>query len=195
MNIKIGCLIMASGKGTRFGSNKLMADLNGKPLLSYAIDNTKDIFDSRTVITRYSEAAKLCSLMNINCIIHDFHDKNDVIRIGMESLANDISHCIFIQGDQPLIKPETLKAFAEAIKKEPDYIYQFSYNGEPSSPVCFPALFFNKLKNLPSGKSGKYILEKHPAQIKYIPAKDAYEVLDVDTPADIEKISNIIQQK
>lgn len=31
--LPIGCVIMASGLGKRFGSNKLMADFNGKPMI------------------------------------------------------------------------------------------------------------------------------------------------------------------
>ena len=29
----LGCVIMASGLGTRFGGNKLMADFDGQPLI------------------------------------------------------------------------------------------------------------------------------------------------------------------
>ena len=32
-----GCIIMASGLSTRFGSNKLMANLDGAPLIAHAI--------------------------------------------------------------------------------------------------------------------------------------------------------------
>lgn len=32
--LPVGCVIMASGLGKRFGSNKLMADFNGKPLIT-----------------------------------------------------------------------------------------------------------------------------------------------------------------
>ena len=35
-----GCIIMASGLGTRFGSNKLMADLDGAPLGLYVPADT-----------------------------------------------------------------------------------------------------------------------------------------------------------
>ena len=31
-----GCIIMASGLSTRFGSNKLMANLDGAPLIAHA---------------------------------------------------------------------------------------------------------------------------------------------------------------
>ena len=36
----IGCVIMASGLARRFGSNKLLADFGGRPLLCRALDAT-----------------------------------------------------------------------------------------------------------------------------------------------------------
>ena len=45
--LPIGCVIMASGLGKRFGSNKLMADFNGKPMI-YRILSATDgaLFDA-----------------------------------------------------------------------------------------------------------------------------------------------------
>ena len=37
---KHGCIIMASGMGTRFGGNKLMAELDGVPLIQHVIQAT-----------------------------------------------------------------------------------------------------------------------------------------------------------
>ena len=38
-----GCIIMASGQGKRFGSNKLMAEYHGQPLIKWILDITKDL--------------------------------------------------------------------------------------------------------------------------------------------------------
>ena len=32
--MKLGCVIMASGEGKRFGSNKMLADIYGEPLIA-----------------------------------------------------------------------------------------------------------------------------------------------------------------
>ena len=36
----VGCVIMASGLARRFGSNKLLADFGGRPLLCRALEVT-----------------------------------------------------------------------------------------------------------------------------------------------------------
>ena len=40
----IGCVIMASGLGKRFGGNKLMADFHGEPMVCRILDATEGIF-------------------------------------------------------------------------------------------------------------------------------------------------------
>ena len=48
---KIGCVIMASGLGRRFGSNKLLADFGGEPMICRILDATEGIFRRRVVVT------------------------------------------------------------------------------------------------------------------------------------------------
>ena len=50
----LGCVIMASGLGRRFGGNKLLAELGGKPLLQWVLDATQGMFGCRrVVVTRH----------------------------------------------------------------------------------------------------------------------------------------------
>ena len=37
-NAAVGCVIMASGRAVRFGSNKLLADFGSAPLIARALD-------------------------------------------------------------------------------------------------------------------------------------------------------------
>ena len=66
----MGCVIMASGLGRRFGGNKLMADFKGKPLLQWILDVTEGIFGRRIVVTRHEEVRKLCLRQEIDVIYH-----------------------------------------------------------------------------------------------------------------------------
>ena len=43
--MKLGCVIMASGEGKRFGSNKMLADIFGKPLIARTIVSVPRGFD------------------------------------------------------------------------------------------------------------------------------------------------------
>ena len=55
--MKLGCVIMASGEGKRFGSNKMLADIYGEPLIARTIDSVPRGFDV-VVSTRWPEVAR-----------------------------------------------------------------------------------------------------------------------------------------
>ena len=77
---KLGCVIMASGLGKRFGGNKLMANFRGKPMIQRALDATEGLFSHRVVVTRHDSVAQLCREQNIDVVLHDLPHKNDTVR-------------------------------------------------------------------------------------------------------------------
>ena len=103
--LHLGCVIMASGLGKRFGGNKLMADFDGQPLICRALTVTDGLFSHRVVVTRHADVASLCHAQNVPVILHDKPFRNDTIRLGLDEVTRngDISGCLFCPGDQPLL--------------------------------------------------------------------------------------------
>ena len=67
--MKLGCVIMASGEGKRFGSNKMLADIYGEPLIARTIDSVPRGFDV-VVSTRWPEVAQICEDKHCPCVLH-----------------------------------------------------------------------------------------------------------------------------
>ena len=109
---KIGCVIMASGLGKRFGSNKLMADFRGAPMIQRVLDATKGLSSQRVVVTRHEAVADLCRAQGIAVVFHDLPHRSDTVRLGLEAMA-DLDGCMFLPGDQPLLRRETVAFCAE----------------------------------------------------------------------------------
>ena len=184
-----GCVIMASGMSKRFGSNKLMADFHGAPLIQQALDVTKGLFTKRVVVTRHESVAKLCREQKVEVILHDLPGRNDTVRLGLEALP-DLEACMFLPGDQPLLQRETVMKMLEAWKEKPDHIIRPIFEGNEGSPVLFPAWTFPELKNLPEGKGGGVVIKAHPQQLCCVPVQTQYELIDADTP----EILKLLQQ-
>ena len=77
--MKLGCVIMASGEGKRFGSNKMLADIYGEPLIARTIDSVPRGFDV-VVSTRWPEVAQICEDKHCSCVLHDGELRSESVR-------------------------------------------------------------------------------------------------------------------
>ena len=115
-NAAVGCVIMASGRAVRFGSNKLLADFGGAPLIARALDAAETpALAARVVVTRSPEVAELACKAGVKAILHSLPGRNDTVRLGLEALLSELpglAGCIFLPGDQPLLRKESLEAMA-----------------------------------------------------------------------------------
>lgn len=191
-NYKIGLVIMASGLGKRFGSNKLMEDLKGKKLIKWVIDSTDGLFYKRIVVTRSMDVCNLCNSINVNCILHEFPDRNDTVRIGLNELKEEVDYCFFMQADQPLISTESIKKMILNVIKNKNMIVRAGYSNITGAPMGFPKIYFDELCTLPKGKGGNYIAQMYPASVCPVAVFHEYELWDVDTVADLERINSIL---
>ena len=182
---KTGCVIMASGLGKRFGGNKLMADFHGKPMIQRALDATEGLFTRRVVVTRHESVAELCRQQWVEVVLHDLPHRNDTVRLGLEALGNP-ECCMFLPGDQPLLRRETVAMLLENWKENPGSILRPVCEDTEGSPVLFPSWTFPELKDLPEGKGGGFVIKNHPDEVRRVSVADPFELADADTPQTLE---------
>ena len=187
---KIGCVIMASGLGKRFGGNKLMADFLGRPMIQRALDATAGLFARRVVVTRHESVAALCREQNVDVILHDLPNRNDTVRVGLEALG-DLDGCMFLPGDQPLLRRETVALLLEHRNADPDRIIRPVFENSEGSPVLFPAWAFPELKTLPEGRGGGAVIQNHPDAVCRVSVSDPFELADADTPEMLETLRGL----
>lgn len=181
----IGCVIMASGLGKRFGGNKLMADFYGKPMIHWALQASEAFRANRVVVTRHQDVAKLCRDMGVDVILHDLPHRSDTVRLGLEFLGN-LDACFFLPGDQPLLGRETMEAMVLQWNEDRTAIVRPYHHEIPGSPVLFPQWTFSELLKLPEGKGGGWVVKQHPECIKAFPVEDPWQLMDADTPETLE---------
>jgi molybdate transport repressor ModE-like protein len=180
-----GCVIMASGLGKRFGSNKLMADFLGRPMLHRALDATEGLFDRRVVVTRHESVAALCRERNVEVLLHALPHRSDTVRLGLEALG-EVDCCMFLPGDQPLLDRETVAMLLERWRENPDSIIRPVYEDTEGSPVIFPRWAFDELKDLPEGRGGGVVIKNHPHDVCRISVSSPFVLADADTPETLE---------
>ena len=196
MNEKIGCVIMASGMARRFGSNKLLHDFHGEPIMVRILRTMKNAgVDYPLVVTRHAEVAELCKAEDIPAILHDLPKRSDTVRLGMEYLLThhpEVTGIMFAASDQPCLRWESVRNMCEAFAADPEKIYRLSFRDEVGNPVLFPRSVFQELLHLPEGKGGGVVVKGHPELVRLVEAGDARELIDVDTP---EILAQLLQME
>lgn len=182
---KIGCVIMASGLGKRFGSNKLMADFHGKSMFLQALQASCSLKENRVVVTRYPDVAKLCQEYGVSVVLHDMPYRSDTVRLGLEALG-DVDACLFMPADQPLLRSETIVQLVSHWKENRQRIVRPFHENMPGAPVVFPSWTFRHLRNLPEGKGGGWVIDQYPECVEAFQVIDPYELMDADTPETLE---------
>ena len=180
---------MASGMGTRFGSNKLMAELDGVPLIQHVIRATDGLFARRVVVTRHVEVAEVSRMLGVGAVLHDETHRNDTVRLGMEGM-DGCATVTFVQADQPLISPASIAALLRRAEEEPESIWRVSFEGTPGAPVLFPVWVFDELRALPLGKGGGYVAKAHKERVRTVEVASKWELYDVDTVEDLQVLED-----
>ena len=185
---RLGCVIMASGLGKRFGGNKLMADFHGQPMIARALDATEGLFARRVVVTRHADVAAFCRGRGVEVVLHELPYRSDTVRLGLEAVGA-VTGCLFCPGDQPLLRRETLAALVSAWEAEPDAIWRTGFEEQPCAPILVPEWTFEELRTLPEGKGGGFLAKKYPERVRMLPVRDKYELVDVDTRETLRELA------
>ena len=180
--LRIGCLVMAAGCGSRFGRNKLEAEVDGKSLLRRALEAVPaEEFHRVTVVPQYDGAAALAESFGFDVVRNDRPQDglSRTVRLGTEAMA-DCDAVLYQVADQPLLERGTVRRELEFFRAHPDCIVGLSHNGVRGNPCVFPRRFFPELMALEGDVGGNVVIRAHPEALLLFEAPAA-ELRDVDT--------------
>ena len=185
---EIGCILMASGLSERYGRNKLLEPMDGREIILHTAGNLQAAGFTPLAVTRSEEIRELMAREGIACVLHDRPKKSDTIRIGLENLEPGRVGFLFMPGDQPLVRPASLRKMAEQFSRCPERAIRLGFGGTPGSPVLFPAFCRDKLMAYTGDRGGMQVLKAERIPCDIVQAEEETELWDADTPESMEKI-------
>jgi len=185
---EIGCIVMASGLSARYGKNKLLEKLGDREVILHTVSAAAAAGLSPVTVTRSEEVKRLLDEKGYPCILHEMPLKSDTMHIGMKHAGVSPKGWLFMQGDQPLILPETISRLVRDFLNDPESVCRLSYCGSPGSPVIFPASMKEELLSYRGDRGGMEILKKSGTICRTTEASGEWELMDADTPESMEKL-------
>ncbi|NLF34584.1 MAG: nucleotidyltransferase family protein [Clostridiales bacterium] len=175
---------MAAGSGRRFGANKLLAPVEGVPMICRAMDSLPPALFARAVaVSCHPEVLALAGRAGYECVENPWaaEGQSASIRLGVRALR-EMDGILFAVGDQPWLTRRSVERLRSAFAARPDCIAALSWNGARGNPVIFPADLFPELMALRGDVGGGQVLRRHPDRLLLVEAGAEQELRDVDTP-------------
>lgn len=207
-------IFLAAGNSTRFGSNKLLYQLNGKCMYRYGLEvmdvlQRENLIDSAIIVTQYPEIwqdieqhfPKMQSVRNP----HPELGISGSIRLGVEKLTDMRKKCgkvqspqevwehnkkkcgcMFAVADQPYLTALSLKKMILHWENSDQGIMVSSHGEHMGNPVIFSAEYYEELLGLTGDVGGKKIVKKHLDDVQMFEMPES-ELKDLDLLTEIHE--------
>jgi len=182
--VTIGALVLAAGEGRRFGGTKQLAELDGRPLLSYALAAVAGI--SPRVVVLGHAADEILAAVDLHgarpVICPDFADGQAAsLKCGIAALDTDA--VLVVLGDQPGITARALDAMIAAAGDE-DAV-RATYDGVPSHPVLLRRPLLERAGELRGDVGFRDLLRD--ARVREVEVGHLADPADIDTREELAR--------
>lgn len=184
----IAAILLAAGRGKRFGSDKRLQRIDGEAMLFKTIKAYRDVFDDLYVVVRTGETQLIERITErgatvVRAIDADLGQSRS-LAAGVQAASAHDQIAVGL-GDMPFVRGETLRAICEAAKQHPDAIVRPRHDGKPGHPIVFPRALHGALTTIEGDQGARQIVRDHAETIVFVDVDDAGTITDVDQPGDV----------
>jgi molybdenum cofactor cytidylyltransferase len=185
----VAAIVLAAGRATRMGGpNKLLAELNGKPLVRIVCEQAlASHATSVTVVTGHQAEQVRAALHDLNvAFVHnpDFAEGLATsVKTGIAAVPDEAAGALVCLGDMPLIDKQMLDRLIEAFAPDRGGLIVMPVNeGRRGNPVLWSRRFFPELMTLEGDIGARHLIARHAEAVVDVPVDGQGAFLDIDTP-------------
>lgn len=185
----IGGVVLAAGRGRRFGAVKQLAPLDGRPLLEHALAAmAQSPIDDAVVVLGFAAErivaeADLCGIRPVLCEEWEAGQAAS-LRAGVTALA-EAEAAVVTLGDQPLVSSAAIGRLISSRAHGLDGL-RATYGGEPGHPVVLERPLLDRVLDLRGDVGARDLLAQ--ARVRAVPCDGLGSAADLDTPEQLEEL-------
>lgn len=190
---RVAAIVLAAGQSSRMGSNKLLADVNGQPMIRRSVAAMRQAADLTVVVTGRDAEAIATALDGLPVtLVHNAQfaaGLSTSLRAGIAALPPDTDVAVIALGDMPLVGPDVVRRLIAAYSPaEHRSICVPVFKGERGNPVLWGRQHFEALKGMSGDRGARVLFDQLIDEIVDVEMADEAVLLDADTPEALESL-------
>jgi molybdenum cofactor cytidylyltransferase len=189
----IAAVVLAAGASRRFGSQKLLADLRGKPVVRWSVERMVESCPDEVIVVVGHEGEAVRAALEglaVRVITNEGWSEGigSSLRTGIAALPAEADAAMIALGDEPTVKSADIVALLEAYAASEKRIVVPSYRGEHAHPVIFARQLFPELLAIGGDRGAREVIVSDPSRVLVVDF-DALPPRDVDTREQLRSLS------
>ena len=187
----IAAVVLAAGLARRMGRQKLLLQLQGKPVVRWSVEHVLRHVEDVVIVTGPEDTAIREALADLTVRFavnpRPQDGQGTSIAAGVAALKPWTTAALIALGDQPRMPDAVVPALLEAFKRTGKAIVAPVYQGVQGTPVVFSSDVFGELRALKGDAGARVVVKENPERVATV-AFDLAMPPDVDTPEDYAKL-------
>lgn len=190
--IKMNLIIMAAGSSRRFGSNKLLYPIQGRPMFQFVFDQvekaakilSQEMVCRVFVVTRFEEIIQETKKRGFIEVFspESVNGASFTVKNAIRAAGSDSDYYMFLTADQPCLQASSIVRLVRDTRRSGKGIGSMCWQEELGNPVLFHRNYLNELSLLEGDTGGRSVMKKHRTDCYLCEAARKEELMDADTP-------------
>ena len=188
---QVAGILLAAGQGSRLGRPKALIEIDGQALVTRGIGLLRNGGADPVIVVTGAARLDLPDVI----AVHNPDWRTGMgssLRAGLAALPDSAQAVVVALVDQPLITPEAVRRLIAAFQAGA-VVAVASYRGRPRNPVLVARAHWAAVATAAVGDTGaRPFLRGNPELVTAVECGDAGRPDDLDTSADLDRITDLI---
>ena len=185
--MNISAVILAAGKSTRMGQQKMLMPWGNTTVLGKVIETIQSAgIENITLVTNSAIALQITNY-KLPITLNDNDEMLESIQLGLQAQKPSAEAALICLGDQPQVEEGSVRSVCDAFHQKKSGIVVPSYQMRRGHPWLIARKLWDEVLQMRAPESMRDFLNVHKADIFYVELDTPNILQDIDTPADYLK--------
>ena len=181
----ISGIILAAGKSSRMGQDKLSLMLHGRPVLEHVILAAKKSALDEVIVVwgRYKNSKDLAQDHGLMTIENKDYEQglSTSLARGMKAISQNSNAVVFLLGDMPYIDANIIDGLIQTFLQGKKHIVVPIYNGQRGNPVLFSRKYEAALCTIQGDIGARQLIKEYEEDVAFVFFDQGRWDMDIDT--------------